>query len=297
MKKFLSLLIILSMILSFPAFAVDTAAGLETPEQTFASYQLSDNPEVYVDLEDPSALIGELDEDASCIMTVELDSASSGEIQPNDLHVPNIVTVKLTPGKNGFAIFVTNIGVDSLSTLHLSLKLTDYNNKFIDSHTINDVNIPVGERSYTWLKSKSATIKENITISGYAIDGPKYDLGTTSTYRYNFAGGGYGSISAYEGQRHHIPSDSVNGLATYSGPCIRMLTEDHRKTSSYGSSTSAKEFRAKEEKLVKEGKFAEAMPLGINDIRKLFGTKYNDAIAEMISYAVSKGYITSGAVK
>lgn len=99
-------------------------------------------------------------------MTVELDSASSGEIQPNDLHVPNIVTVKLTPGKNGFAIFVTNIGVDSLSTLHLSLKLTDYNNKFIDSHTINDVNIPVGERSYTWLKSKSATIKENITISG-----------------------------------------------------------------------------------------------------------------------------------
>ena len=136
MKKFLSLLIILSMILSFPAFAVDTAAGLETPEQTFASYQLSDNPEVYVDLEDPSALIGELDEDASCIMTVELDSASSGEIQPNDLHVPNIVTVKLTPGKNGFAIFVTNIGVDSLSTLHLSLKLTDYNNKFIDSHTI-----------------------------------------------------------------------------------------------------------------------------------------------------------------
>ena len=76
-----------------------------------------------------------------------------------------------------------------------------------------------------------------------------------------------------------------------------MLTEDHRKTSSYGSSTSAKEFRAKEEKLVKEGKFAEAMQLGINDIRKLFGTKYNDAIAEMISYAVSKGYITSGAVK
>lgn len=299
MKKFLSFIIVLSMIFSFSvtALAVDSASIPEAPEQAFASHQLPNNPEVYVDLEDPSALIGELDEDASCTMTIELNSSSSEDIQPNDLHVPNFITVKLTPGKKGFAVFVTNIGLDSISTLHLNLRLTNYNNKFIDSHTIDDVNIPVGERSYIWMKNKSATIKENISISGYAIDGPKYDLGSTSTYRYNFAGGAYGSMSSYEGQRHHIPSDSVNGLSTYSGPCIRMLTEDHKRTSSYGSSTAAKEFRAREEKLIKEGKFAEAMQLGINDVRKLFGTKYNDAIAEMISYAVSKGYIKSGSVR
>lgn len=299
MKKFLSLMMVLSMIFSFSvtSLAVDTATTPETPAQTFASHQMPNDPEVYVDLEDPSALIGELDEDASCTMTIELNSPSSDDVQSNDLHIPNLITVKLTPGKTGFAVFVINVGVDSISTLHLDLRLTNYSNKFIASHTIDDVNIPVGERSYTWMKNKSATIKENISISGYAIDGPKYDLGSTSTYRYNFAGGAYGSLSSYEGQRHHIPSDSINGLSNYSGPCIRMLTEDHKLTASYGSGPAAKEFRAKEEKLIQEGKFAEAMQLGINDIRKLFGTKYNDAIAEMISYAVSKGYITSGSVK
>lgn len=299
MKKFMSVMLSLIMIfsLSVPAFATDTTSIPEAPEQAFASHQLPDNPEIYVDLEDPSALIGELDEDASCITTIELDSPSSEPIQAQDIHIPNIITVKLTPGKKGFAVFVINVGVDSLSTLHLYLKLTDYNGKFIDSHTIDDVNIPVGERSYTWLKNKSATIQENITLTGYAIDGPKYDLGPMSTYRYNFAGGSYGSLSSYEGQRHHIPSDSINGLSTYSGPCIRMLKADHQKTSSYGSSTSAQQFRAKEEQLIKDGKFSEAMQMGINDIRKLFGSKYDDAIAEMISYAVSKGYITSGSVR
>ncbi|MGO5114666.1 hypothetical protein ACTQ33_06495, partial [Candidatus Avoscillospira sp. LCP25S3_F1] len=299
MKKFLSFILVLAIIctISISAFATESTSIFGEPEQAFASHQLPDDPDIYVDLEDPSALIGELDEDATCTTTISLDSPGAGLVQPNDIHIPNFIEVSLTPGKKGFVVSVTNIGVDALTTLHLDLRLTDYNNKYIDSHAINDVNIPVGVRTYTWLKNKSATIKENITYSGYAIDGPKYDLGPMSTYRYNFAGGAYGSMSSYEGQRHHIPSDAVNGLTTYSGPCIRMLTEDHKKTSSYGSSTSAKEFRAKEEKLVKEGKFAEAMQMGINDIRKLFGTKYDDAIDEMISYAVAKEYIELGSVK
>lgn len=180
--------------------------------------------------------------------------------------------------------------------MHLDLKLTDYNKKFIDSHTINDIQIPVGQRSYTWLKNKSDTIQENITISGYVIDGPKYDLGSASTYRYNFAGGAYGALKSYEGERHHIPSDSINGLSNYSGPCIRMLKEDHRRTASYGRHASANQYRKKEQQLINAGKFAEAMQMEIDDVRKLFDSKYDDAIAEMISYAVSKGYVAPGAV-
>lgn len=292
MKKIASLLLAFVLILScaIPVFA----AEVSIPDNV-SGYQLPGSSDIYVDLEDPADIIGELDEDASCIFTIELDASESS--QTRDIHIPNIITVKLTPGKKGFAVFVINTGVDALSTLHLNLRLTDYNGNYIDSHVIDDISIPVGERSYTWLKDKSATIKENISLSGYAIDGPTYELGPMSTYRYNFAGGSYGSLSSYEGQRHHIPSNSVNGLSTNAGPCIRMLTEDHKKTASYGSSTAAKQFRAEEEALIKEGKFAEAMQMGIDDIRSLFGTKYNDAIAEMISYAVSKGYIKSGSVK
>lgn len=296
MKKILSVLLTIAVIFSFTitVFATDFAAEANATVQAYASYQLNGDSDIYVDLEDPAALIGELDEEASCITTIELSPTEPSQLR--DIHVPNIITVKVTPGKRGFAVFVINIGVDALSTLHLDLRLTDYSDKYIDSHAINDTNIPVGERSYTWLKNKSATIKENINVSGYAIDGPTYDLGPMSTYRYNFAGGSYGSLKSYEGQRHHIPSNSVNGLTTSSGPCIRMLKEDHMKTASYGSSASAKEFRAKEEKLINEGKFAEAMQLSIDNIRDLFGTRYNDAIAEMISYAVSAGYVSSGAV-
>lgn len=292
MKKFVSLLLVLVIVLSctIPVFAAEVSVLDKVSE-----YQLPGSSDIYVDLENPADIIGELDEDASCTFTIELDASES--TQTRDIHIPNIITVKLTPGKKGFAVFVINTGVDALSTLHLNLRLTDYNGNYIDSHVIDDISIPVGERSYTWLKDKSATIKENITLSGYAIDGPTYDLGPISTYRYNFAGGSYSSLSAYEGQRHHIPSNSVNGLSTNAGPCIRMLTEDHKKTASYGSSASAKEFRAEEAALIEAGKFAEAMQMGIDDIRSLFGTKYNDAIAEMISYAVSQGYIKSGAVK
>ena len=296
MKKLLCCFMALVICLTLPvsAFATDFVSTATVSDQSFDAYLLSGNSDVYVDLEDPADLIGELDEDASCMITIELGSA--GSAQPRDLHIPNIITVKLTPGKKGFAVFVINTGLDALTSLHLNLRLTDYNNNYIDSYSINDVNIPVGERSYIWMKDKSATIKENISLSGYAIDGPTYTLGPISTYRYNFAGGSYSSLSPYEGHRHHIPSNDVNRLPTTGGPCIRMLTEDHYMTSSYGSSASAQQYRAKEEALIKEGKFAEAMQMGIDDIRSLFGTKYNDAIAEMISYAVSKGYITSGAV-
>lgn len=140
-------------------------------------------------------------------------------------------------------------------------------------------------------------MQETVVFSGYAIDGVKYDLGSTTTYRYNFVGGAYGSMLAYEGQRHHIPSDSVSTVTTYSGPAIRMLKEDHRMTASCGGSTAAKNFRAKEEALINAGKFDEAMQLGIDDVRSLFGSKYNRAIEQMISYAVKQGYIKAGAVK
>lgn len=68
-----------------------------------------------------------------------------------------------------------------------------------------------------------------------------------------------------------------------------MTIADHKKTASYGSSTSAKEYRAKQAKLIKEGKFKQAQDMDINDIRNKFGSKYNGAINEAISYTQKLG--------
>jgi len=90
---------------------------------------------------------------------------------------------------------------------------------------------------------------------------------------------------------------SVNGLSKYSGPAIRMLTDDHKDTASYGSSTESKQYRAEQAKHIANGDFDKAMQMDVDDIRDLFGNKYDYAIDEMIEYAESKGYIDKGSVK
>lgn len=88
-----------------------------------------------------------------------------------------------------------------------------------------------------------------------------------------------------------MPSNSVSSLSTSAGPCIRMLTQDHKKTASYGSSTNAKKFREKEKKEIKAGRFLAAQKLGINNVNSLFGSKkYSTAISEMVSYTKKLGY-------
>ncbi len=244
---------------------------------------------------DVTSIIGEVDgeisEFAIDLGDQETDASSRG------IHVPNRVIGTLTPGELGFAITVTNIGLDKISYIYINVDIYKNNGTYVTSFQVTDTNVPVGTTTYTHLLDKSATVQETIVITGYAQDGATYDFGKTTTYRYNFVGGAYGTMAAYDGQRHHIPSDSVTSITTYSGPAIRMVTADHRLTASYGSSASAISFRAQEAALIAEGKFDEAMQLGIDDIRSLFGTKYDKAIAQMISYAVASGYITAGSVE
>ncbi len=115
-------------------------------------------------------------------------------------------------------------------------------------------------------------------------------------------GGSYSSIKdAMGGERHHCfaanayekttvnkydSTRKVIGTVTYySGPCILMTKADHQKTASWGSSTAAAAYRAKQLELVKAGKYLAAMQMDVDDIRAKFGTKYNTAISRMWSYA------------
>ena len=82
---------------------------------------------------------------------------------------------------------------------------------------------------------------------------------------------------------HHLPAKSVNGLSEDDGPAIQMDKADHRETTSYGSKARSVEFRAEQAKLIKAGRFGEAIQMEIDDIRAKFGSKYDEAIREMIS--------------
>lgn len=72
-----------------------------------------------------------------------------------------------------------------------------------------------------------------------------------------------------------------------------MTEEDHAKTLSYGSSKKAEKHRYQQSILILRGKkgYMAAMMMDIDDIRKNFGSKYDDAISEMMAWAKCMKYI------
>lgn len=83
---------------------------------------------------------------------------------------------------------------------------------------------------------------------------------------------------------HHMPADSASKLERSEGPAIKMEKDDHRQTSSCGSSREAREYQVAQKELIDSGKFREALQMDIDDIRDKFGSKYDEAISEMQKY-------------
>ena len=63
-----------------------------------------------------------------------------------------------------------------------------------------------------------------------------------------------------------------------------MTKENHKQTSSYGNSKSAKRYRLMQAKLISEGKFLESEYMDIKNIRRKFGRKYDSAINKKLDY-------------
>jgi filamentous hemagglutinin len=102
-----------------------------------------------------------------------------------------------------------------------------------------------------------------------------------------FSGGAHKNLSTSGVQRYHMPADSVSPLSTGRGPAIEMLPEDYMLTASWGRSRAAIAYRARQQQLIAEGRFFEAMQMDIHDARLSFGTKYDDAIEQMLRYSES----------
>lgn len=95
---------------------------------------------------------------------------------------------------------------------------------------------------------------------------------------------------------NHIPPDSVMenipGWSYEGGSAVQMDYIDHREVRSTARSNDSIAYRAKLEALVKNGQIGDAIALDVDDIQGKFGSKYDDALREMIrsKYPEWKGY-------
>lgn len=113
-------------------------------------------------------------------------------------------------------------------------------------------------------------------------------------------GGSYNSLSNNgdgSTQKHEIPAFSavekaigVSSREEAGLPAIKMSAEDHRMTASFGASTDAKAYREIQAGLIQKGNFHDAIQMDIDDLTSKFGTKYADAISQMLDYAKQMGW-------
>jgi len=108
------------------------------------------------------------------------------------------------------------------------------------------------------------------------------------------------------GETNHIPAwnsieiakeldPTLTGLPTYGRtPSVHMDTPDHRNMTSTGSRRQSVKWRQRQSELIKDGKFGKAMEMDIREIKRRYGSKYNEQIQEMLDYALKKGYLKGG---
>jgi hypothetical protein len=77
-------------------------------------------------------------------------------------------------------------------------------------------------------------------------------------------------------------ADKPSPIPRGEGPSIQMDRLDHYDTASWGRSEAAQNYRADQLKLLDKGDTSGALQMDIKNIRDLFGTKYDGAIAEML---------------
>ena len=101
---------------------------------------------------------------------------------------------------------------------------------------------------------------------------------------------------------HHMPDRGADPTRHQTdGPAIQMDPPDHHATSSNGRRGAAgARYRSETAKLIREGRYRDAMAREIRDVRRAANEvsgdlrKYNEAIREMLKYAWQSGQLPRG---
>ncbi|MFJ6635905.1 hypothetical protein ACIQMR_31585 [Streptomyces sp. NPDC091376] len=79
-----------------------------------------------------------------------------------------------------------------------------------------------------------------------------------------------------------IQTGKRKGKGAGMGPFIGMDEPDHRNLTSTGSGKASEQRRARQRALIDQGRWDLAMKMDIDEIRELYGSKYDTHIADMI---------------
>jgi hypothetical protein len=132
-------------------------------------------------------------------------------------------------------------------------------------------------------KAVAGLVPPALFNSGSNADAPSSD-----TFQ---RGSAYREVKGVPGyESHHMPADSISPLPTNQGSSIAMEINDHRATASWGSSREARAYRQQQSSLIEKVDFRAAQQMDIRDVQDKFGSKYNDAIRQMLEYMNFKGY-------
>lgn len=104
-------------------------------------------------------------------------------------------------------------------------------------------------------------------------------------------GGAHKDVKGLPGyEAHHMPAKSISPLSEGHGPSIAMAEADHRLTASHSNGSKAKAYRRLQADLIRQGDFRAARDMDVRDIQRKFGSKYDDAIQQMLKYSQDKGH-------
>lgn len=104
----------------------------------------------------------------------------------------------------------------------------------------------------------------------------------------------HGKVKRDQKDAHHMPAhdaypdDIKEKIGTVgsgknqkvNGPSISMKNSDHTQTASYDNKPGAKAYRAKQKKLIGDGKLQEAFDMDVADIKSKFPGKYDSSIQQ-----------------
>ena len=108
-------------------------------------------------------------------------------------------------------------------------------------------------------------------------------------------GGSYEAARATNegGEVHHIPAYGayckLNILSKNSGPSNWMETVDHRRTQSWGRSSSAMAYRSQQQVLIARNEFRVAQQMDLDDVRSKFGSLYDRGMDQALVYTADLG--------
>lgn len=99
-------------------------------------------------------------------------------------------------------------------------------------------------------------------------------------------GGAYKAVRGANqgGEVHHMPAASASHLSVDEGSAIWMETANHHQTASWGRSRFAIAYRKRQQELIQQGQFMDAVQMDIDDLRSKFGSQYDEGIQQMLEY-------------